>query len=881
MRVRNIILFCILLLIYYSAICSTDIETQFVRQVSLYPQEKLYVLNDKPQYVAGEDIWFRAFLTDNISLLPDTTSRYVYGELISPHDSVLCRVKVNPKEGAYYGYITIPESTPAGVYELCFHTKYMENLGEDYFFRRQILVGAPFSGMYRIDSKFFHEDTLPQVTVEMRILPVSGGSVLIPDEFRIKDGNGNLMRVDLVEGNLVRLRLDPDKDIKNNALYVEYDYEGKTHKEFLPVPSDERSYVVSFFPEGGHLLSGTLTQIGFKALKSNGLGESVSGYILNSSGDTISYITSNILGMGSFPLKAEKGETYTAVCKNSKGIEKRFSLPLALDEGFALQAKSADGKLNVRAITSGGMSFPSGMRLFVQCRGVPVYNEELDEHTPFVSFDKSSLPTGILHILLLDSDNTPLSERLVFNLNEGYAAHTDFTTDKSDYGRRELITCQLQLTDIDGTPLEGSLAVTVTDSHDVLPDTTNNIISELLLSSELRGYIEYPSYYFNDDSRIADLDYLMMTQGWSRYDIPSILRGEIIEPTIPIETGPGISGYVREGLSGRAAVNASVLLMSMDSIPYHDIVLTDKEGRFMFNNFDLPDSTQYLLQVTNKKGKRGSYELHMDDKPITSVTRRLAWEPVKIQEDRVTLNNYMQKAERRFTDEHGIRTINIKEIVVTSKRPERVAMSYSVYSSPFNYAIRGEDYPNEHSTKKLVSNLPGVYYKGQLYSPIVISKGKQGPPLIIMDGVRIRDDEFLYSLPPSLIEEVELVVGSRMALFGLEGGQYAGALIVTTKKAKDRPNELSPNMKTVTPWGYQVKKEFYSPVYETKEQYSSPKSDLRTTIYWSPDIKTDDNGCAEIEFYSADSPSTYTVIIEGITKTGKPIYNISKISRNR
>ena len=48
--------------------------------------------------------------------------------------------------------------------------------------------------------------------------------------------------------------------------------------------------------------------------------------------------------------------------------------------------------------------------------------------------------------------------------------------------------------------------------------------------------------------------------------------------------------------------------------------------------------------------------------------------------------------------------------------------------------------------------------------------------------------------------------------------------------------------------------------------------DLRTTIYWKPDVITDDDGKATLDFYTSDNPATYTVIIEGVNIDGKLIH---------
>jgi uncharacterized protein YfaS (alpha-2-macroglobulin family) len=77
------------------------------------------------------------------------------------------------------------------------------------------------------------------------------------------------------------------------------------------------------------------------------------------------------------------------------------------------------------------------------------------------------------------------------------------------------------------------------------------------------------------------------------------------------------------------------------------------------------------------------------------------------------------------------------------------------------------------------------------------------------------------------------------------------------------------------PLGFQKSAEFYAPKYDTPAKNTKP--DLRTTIHWQPNITTDEDGTASFSFYTADTPSTYTVVIEGMTADGKIVYHKDKV----
>ena len=99
----------------------------FHNQLTIFPQEKIYLHTDKPYYISGERIFFRAHLADASTHIPATASRYVYVELINPVDTVVTRVKIRQDEGAFHGYLLIPDDVPEGDYTMRAYTTYMRS----------------------------------------------------------------------------------------------------------------------------------------------------------------------------------------------------------------------------------------------------------------------------------------------------------------------------------------------------------------------------------------------------------------------------------------------------------------------------------------------------------------------------------------------------------------------------------------------------------------------------------------------------------------------------------------------------------------------------------------------------------------------------------
>ncbi|WP_147381175.1 hypothetical protein [Parabacteroides sp. AM08-6] len=444
-----------------------SIAIRFNKQLQLYPQEKLYVQTDKPYYIGGEDLWFRAFLTDYTSNIPDTTSRYVYTELVDPMDSVLVRVKTIPRDGAYYGSILLREDLPEGMYRLRSYTRYMEGLGEDYFFRRNIYIGDSLSADYRTLADFTFDNEEKELRIRLRVEEIKTGSLFEAKELRVQNRKGEMQVLKMSEDSIYRYNCRVEKDLQNRLLYIEYDYLGRYHKQYIPVPYPETEYDVSFLPEGGCFPSETSVKIAFKALSGDGLGEEITGEVLDSVGIVRAKFESNVLGMGTFSLKAMAGERLYANCKNRAGVVKRFELPVAEPSVCTLGGQWTGNILNLYVTVASDAVVPDSLYLLIHTRGALLYCAVWDGNRKYLQIKNSELPSGVLQAVLVDSNMVPLSERLFFNLNEADLCNLEYHTNSSVYHKRELIDTEVKVEENDSIQVSGNFSVSVTSDKDI------------------------------------------------------------------------------------------------------------------------------------------------------------------------------------------------------------------------------------------------------------------------------------------------------------------------------------------------------------------------------------------------------------------------------
>jgi hypothetical protein len=424
--------------------------------------------------------------------------------------------------------------------------------------------------------------------------------------------------------------------------------------------------------------------------------------------------------------------------------------------------------------------------------------------------------------------------------------------------------------------------VSVTDNHAVVLDTISNILTNLLLTSDLRGTIENPAAYFTNDKPF-ELDRLMMTQGWRRYDVAAVVQGRLEHPSTALELGPVISGKVKRLLINRAAEKAQVSIVSGNGM-YFDLVETDGDGRFSFNIAEQPDSTVYIVQAVSKSGYR-NLELLLDNETFPERTPQ-TFTSVEIEPE--SFQKYVEQTMRKEDNEDRWE-LTLPEFTVTGRYIPK-----SVFRA--TYVINEEEIREASIYRKslfpvLEEKIHGIkvdLYNDKIYYPYNPSatSAKRSTPhfhkLIIDDQVNkpieytndvyrdeiLYDEVFrgLYHINPDYVTNVYLSeVFSRNPTTNLP--QITDLIVICQDVNKIFYHDNLLHIKTILPLGFQQPVAFYAPIYDTPEAREQAMFDLRT----------DNRGTATFEFYTADSENTYTVLIEGITTNGKIIRHEEKL----
>lgn len=860
-----------------------------------FPQEKIHVKTDKAYYSGGDTIWFRAFVVDASTHEPIKISKYVYAELKTPYDSLLCRVKIQEVGGIYAGYMAIPPKVAEGDYTLCAYTLFMGSVGEDYYFKKNIQILSPYATQSVIDAQFEWDKQDLLVNLSYRDKNTNQLKPYKEMIYSLPNGKSHIKRLG---DKAVTFRLK-GKDMQAGCVYVSFN----NYRKYILLPPCPDMYAVTFHPEGGYIIAESPCNVAFKAINSFGLGENVKGVVVDSLGNEVTKFESVHAGMGMFTFIPRSGQRYSAICENSNGSKVTVALPSPAIGASVLKVTYPTKSTFAVSILCDKKIEDSSYRLVIVQRGNLLHSSMWNENNEYLSFRKADFPNGVLQVLLLDCNGATLSERMLFiKENDNSNATVSCKSNQEIYASREKVILNVQLSNVSIPAC--NYAVAVTDNNSVVPDTISSIEISLLLNSELKGNIEKPYYYFiNTDSHAEiALDALMLTQGWNRYDIPKVLKGKYDFPTSTVEIGQEISGDVRSTLFNKPLKSASINILS-PKVNFYNIAKSDSAGRFLFNGFDFPDGTKYVLQAFTEKNKQ-IMNIRVDSFPFPATSACISSPNISHKKD---MTKFVEQEKKRYQYNDGMRSILLDEVIVSRtkyKAPEDIFEALATRT--FDYTEFKEI--GATSVEEILRKIPGVvidrgnvmfrrgtvafYLDGVYQEPLITAmpaptkmstgsdnrtptatkSGSEAIPFIVPDdkssSMSILSE--IEKIPFEMIKRIDFLRPNDAVILGSQatGG---GALMITTKRGGEGLAWEQPsNIENITPLGYQKPIEFYSPQYDVSPGSQSMGYDLRNTVYWNPCVKTGKNGKSNIEFYTTDASHThYTVSIEGVTPAGE------------
>ncbi len=613
-----------------------------------------------------------------------------------------------------------------------------------------------------------------------------------------------------------------------------------------------------FFPEGGNLVAGLASNVAFRVIDSKGKGVQFNGWVLNQQNDTITKFKPSAFGMGKFELTPALSDEYTALIEYD-GKSSVFKIPDPLQKGYVLEVKDSSESLitiNIKA-TSG--SIP--VYLFIHARNmVSVASMHiLQQGTTTIPIQKAFLQEGISHITLFDQELQPVCERLFFKPVKSKLS-VEATTDQDQFGARRKVVLDLKTQNSSQEPVSAKLSVAVVKTDSLQDEPYGAILSYLWLSSDLNGTIETPDYLMNHKGKEVSeaVDNLMLTHGWRRFTWDAILANQ--KPHLSFV--PEYRGHIIQGIVTDSTGSPSSRVKTFLSSPGKNIQvygsISNDEGLVKYEMKDFKGPRRIIVQtdLTYDSTSRIKIQSPFSNQSVTRSLRDLELSP-SLEKDIVSRSVSMQ----------------VQDIFYREKNTEikNTAIDTTAFYGKADATYFLDDYTRftvmEEVMREYVPSVMVRKRRDGFHFMVLDNVNKslfRENPLVLLDGIPVFDINKIMEFDPLKVKKLEVI--TRRYYFGVLA--FAGIVSYTTFSGDLQGFPLDPKSVVLDYEGLQLRREFYSPKYETQKVRESRMPDQRRLLYWAPDITTDQDGRYLLEFYTSDVVGKYKVVVEGITNEG-------------
>ena len=806
------------------------------------PQEKVYLHFDNMGYFENETLWFKAYVTRTDTGHPTDLSKVLYVELLNPTGDVLQTLKYPIDSlGQSHGEMKLDTILGSGLYEVRAYTRYMTNWG----------TNAVFS----------------------RVIPI----------FKTPKTEGDYS--DLTIATIPYHNRLPNRRDPLDSLYMQ------AVSEEIYTESLAKTVSVQFYPEGGGLVVGKKSRVAMLAVDDNGHPYEGEGFLMNEKGDVLASIKTDTLGRGLFEVVPDTGRLSLQM-RNLQKKEKYqvqfFNLPEAKRDGCALHVDAVNENMLATLQCTEGVC--GNLLGYVLMHNGNIHRCDTLTASPLIEIelDRQAMPEGVNQMTVFDSRGAIMAERLFFICPK---------PDKSDSIQVTAITKRLKpcgKVELElQTKPNANLSFSAMDAKTMTNGKQGNMKTWMLLSSEVRGYIRNVDYYFEADDKEhrRNADLLMLTQGWRRYDWRLMSEKYTFRKAQPIEDQFYLNGQLKVYRKHNPVSNVR-MYVSLYNEKGQSLIgnaVTDSMGNYAFKMPFLDGEWKMCIYTTRDikkkdkaKEKRKTYYVGID--------RQFSPNPRYLTPSETTIlhplapNAFVKKPFEELEEEDEFIPITerdhvLQNVTVKAKRKR--------YFTNDNWRWKNEAYGKQYAT---------IYYNADRELDNILDRGEPVPRTIdfIRDKLDADLDKYGYGEYKINGRGIALIVDNN------EGGGYSYWLNYVKSIYVVFNERMSP---TLGKWDiidspihniivYLYTHRLFSTesnkglrrtyfqgfnqasTFKT-EDYSviPPMADFRRTIWWQPDITTDAEGKAKVEFFNNSTCEEMYISVEGMTQDGKVLIN--------
>ena len=862
----------------------------------IYSPEQIFLFTDRDVYSAGDTLWFNAWLLKDQTLTPESNSRLLYVDLIDAENKILQGLLIKIENGTGSGTFYLPENlSKEGIFRIRGYTQWNLNFGNEYIFRKNIIV--------------WQKDLTgnnPQANNRKYDILTSGNKTIFK---RIKETG--------------------KKDIPGESLSDE-----KT-QSLLPD--------LQFLPEGGKWYAGIPSRMAFKAISQDGYGVDIEGEIVDENDSIITTFRTKYMGMGSITMVPQKGKNYKARIITGQ----TFPLPEVHNSGVGIQINPFKNNRISGTIyfTEDLISNTNNAEYYLVTNTAGyIYTNVFIANKQMIDFEIpiKELPGGITELTLIDPDVNPIVGRICFVPAATRQINMEWTSEivpapVPEDGSGSVLNLTLKTTSAyDNKPVSSSVAVALTDEQvSPIDETQLTLRSQMLLSGMLKGKVENPDYYFANpyDSIYKNLDLVMLTHGWRKYT------------EFPDTSSFNLNTYNSFNVSGRVsnALNSGIkqliVLLAQGDHTFVTETTSDSVGRFIFKNLPFKGMTYINLIAPNKRGKIKKFNVDIEVDSIPTAQKPDIGEPDiswSVNETTSLFNEFREreKIEKSLFDSltrmPGI--TYIEPVTITANRIIKGSYNRNK-SGNADIVLDNKDLDKYDSFTDIIdvlynelpglsigwfgdpifdSNIGGTLFTGgekivgynffskvrrSGYAPLFAYYNR--PVFFLVDGFNLLlymrqiintqnydygniqsfdlSNNALSSISVCDIEGIEVMIDYKYTWIYNNGVSNSPNIkkpifVEITTKSGYGPTQFFPEagFKDFRIKGAHTPKEFYTPKYMPEDYADRFDYHQQPTLYWNPSLTTDSLGIAKISIpIGSNYPRTLQIISEGHNLKGK------------
>jgi len=808
---------------------------ELVQKLNLYsnrfPAEKVYLQLNKSVLKPGEDLWFKACVVESMQHIPSSLSSDLTVKLLDENSEDVFRDRFKINKGMVSGVLTIPGSLEEGIYVLVAYTNLMQNgSAEDVFRQELFVVNSVLPSFFihvELNDSLYHPKDHVRAKIKMRSRegePIKNLKLEFAAKMLDKTFKKGEQKTD-GEG-IAQIEYALPEDIAQHliTLNIKAKHRKKVETRTIVNTTPDAFVKLEFFPESGNLINEIRTDIAFRAFDRYGNPFDFEGEVINQRAEIISKLKSFHDGMGVFSLTAKTNDSYKVRILKPKGFHQTFDLPRAVQSGIALSIEDLDRDfITVKAKTN---SLEEQKTHWVaQVRGHIYWAADISLRDSIMfKIPTKGFPLGIAQLTIFDNTGVSRVERLIF-LNYHKRVDLEISPDQEEYERKEKVTLTIVSRNENGLPIPLDLCLSVIPQNRLYTDATPDILSTLLLTSDLKRDIVNPNFYFEKSPEAEKaLDYLLMMQELRRFKWEKIIEMDENKGMAYVSQG-AVSGTVYD--KGKPVKKARVWLINTEEQVFE--TETNEQGQFRA----FSDGTTILDVLLIKAKTPGGSE------------------KVRIVQD----ESFVERMNNLFTlsaDQKLLNAVKLDRYKYSEDWADPGAVAKAVLIDDFSnigrtVVMRGRipQWKEQITTISVLEALRMVK-PFSIIGTRILFRGSSSTEnilgaLIVVDGVKMGHDyQVLEQVNPYDVEDIQVYLSVvDIQMFGSFAAD--GVIEITTKQGKES---------------------------EDISKLEIKRRAMENSL-WFPTIRVDETGEFSFNYSNPDTKLSIMGIIEGISDDGK------------